>query len=309
MRTFTERVKTIQQTDALLLAMHTRSHLSPIQEPVSTSRLQRTLRNQVIEPPKAANTEDVAVGEMARFGHDFSRIQVRPGDAEGLRLLAGSARIQRKCATCESGTSTCPNCASEEKSSQRRLIPVEEAESSERDIGNPVQASDAGSAGPTSLTKGGDGGGSRQATPMTGPDAGTCPTQTLAMSGARCGTEYGAVGKYCYSGADRWWFKESVTMGSPNTCVPGATINQTSAPFQASGHCVSDDIKNHNGPPSSVAPCKIVTNQTAFTGPTRATVEQCQYSNTQVIEVTGSRAAGGKVITSSAGVSTSCDWT
>jgi hypothetical protein len=131
------------------------------------------------------------------------------------------------------------------------------------------------------------------------------------MSGAECGNKYGALGTYCYSGADNWWFKESVTIGAPNTCVPGAVIDQTTNPIQASDNCVEDEIFNFNGPPSTVAPCKIVTNQTVFAGPTKATVNQCQYHNEQIIEVTvtpGSNPPSGKVITSSAGISTECAW-
>ncbi|MCZ7385147.1 MAG: DUF4157 domain-containing protein [Candidatus Methanoperedens sp.] len=138
-----------------------------------------------------------------------------------------------------------------------------------------------------------------------------CPTQTVTMSGATCGASYGAVGRYCYSGATGWWFKERVVMGSPNTCAPGASIDQTSTPFKATGNCVEDEITNPNGPPSRVAPCRVVTNQTVFTGPTEADVEQCQYRNEQIVEVTvtpSSSPRSGKVITSSAGVSTDCNW-
>jgi hypothetical protein len=135
-----------------------------------------------------------------------------------------------------------------------------------------------------------------------------CPTQTVTMSGAQCGAKYGAIGTYCYSGANNWWFKEKVVMGSPNTCVPGATINQTTTPFQASGNCVSDEIFNFNGPPAKVAPCKIVTNQTVFTGPSKAEVENCKYNNEQIVEVTKIGSTSGKVITSSAGESTHCTW-
>jgi hypothetical protein len=147
-------------------------------------------------------------------------------------------------------------------------------------------------------------------TPSNPPPV-TCPTQTVTMSGARCGASYGAIGRYCYSGASGWWFKERVVMGTPNTCAPGASINQTSTPIQATGNCVQDEITNPNGPPSRVAPCRIVTNQTVFAGPTASDVEQCQYNNEQIIEVTVTSASPrrGKVITSSAGVSTDCDWT
>ncbi|HSR49596.1 MAG TPA: DUF4157 domain-containing protein [Acidobacteriota bacterium] len=138
-----------------------------------------------------------------------------------------------------------------------------------------------------------------------------CPTQTVTMGSPACGVKYGAIGKYCYSGAKNWWFKEKVVNGSPNTCDK-SPINQTTKPIQAPTGCVSDLIFNFNGPPKDRAPCKDVTNQTVFAGPTKAQVEKCKYQNEQIIEVTlkkGSKPKSGKVITSSAGVSTDCDWT
>lgn len=252
----------------------------------------------------------------------WPRLQSTYGNQAVLRMLSDSNRIQRKCAGCESGASTCPGCAAEEKSYQRRLTTVEKVASLRRNISDGGLPTGAGNVAPTPLSKGADGVGTGAPTPLnkdggtgaptpTEKDAGTttCPTQTVTMSGAMCGAEYGAIGRYCYSGANRWWFKERVTMGSPNTCAPGATIDQTTTPFQASGNCVSDRITNLNGPPSRHAPCRVVTNQTVFTGPTQATVEQCQYSNAQVVEVTGTPTTGGQVITTSAGVSTSCNWT
>ena len=162
-----------------------------------------------------------------------------------------------------------------------------------------------GSAGPNSTA------GETSAAPLqTGGGTTTCPTQTVTMSGARCGSQYGAVGRYCYSGAAGWWFKENVTNGSPNTCDT-SPINQTTTPIQSSTGCVSDLIFDFNGPPSGRAPCTDVTNQTVFTGPTQATVTQCRYNNRQVIQVTetpGASPRSGKVITSSAGVSTDCNW-
>jgi hypothetical protein len=138
----------------------------------------------------------------------------------------------------------------------------------------------------------------------------TCPTQTVSMSGAECGTRYGAVGRYCYSGAAGWWFKERVVNG-PGAHCQGGSITQTSTPFQSRNGCVGDQIFDFNGPPGNVAPCSDTTFQTVFTGPTQATVEQCQYQNTQVIDVTrtaGSNPPSGKVTTTSGGVSTDCDW-
>ena len=141
-----------------------------------------------------------------------------------------------------------------------------------------------------------------------------CPTQTVTMSAPECGNRYGAVATYCYSGAEGWWFKEAVSMGATNTCQPGANIVQQTIPGvspKAQTNCIDDLIFNVNGPPSRVAPCTIVTNQTVFAGPTEADVEQCQYHNEQIIEVTetpGSNPKSGKVITTSGSVSTECNW-
>jgi hypothetical protein len=139
--------------------------------------------------------------------------------------------------------------------------------------------------------------------------AAKCPTQTVTMSGALCGNKYGAVGGYCYGNeAKNWWFKEKVKNGPGPLCQPG-NIDQTTNPFQSASGCVKDDIFDNNGPPSKVAPCTDTTFQTVFAGPTKADVEKCQYKNTQVITVTAAKdGKSGKVKTSSAGVSTECDW-
>ncbi|MCP4218517.1 MAG: DUF4157 domain-containing protein [bacterium] len=137
-----------------------------------------------------------------------------------------------------------------------------------------------------------------------------CPPQVVTMSGAKCGNQYGALGKYCYSGTQNWWFKEKVKNGPGPLCQPG-NINQTTQPIQSSTGCVVDRIFNNNGPPANVAPCDDTTFQTVFAGPTKADVEKCQYKNTQVIKVSvtkGSNPKSGKVKTTSAGVSTECDW-
>lgn len=245
--------------------------------------------------------------------HSLAAMHTTVGNQAILRALGRSSYIHRKCAACESGQSSCPACSGSE---HRERMPAFSGSASviRRKLRDAGESTGAGTAATTPEDKGEDGiAQSRGATPTSKTDGGThaatCPTQTVTMSGAACGSDYGAVGRYCYSGANGWWFKERVTMGSGNTCVPGATINQTTTPFQASANCVSDAIVDHNGPPSAVAPCRIVTNQTVFAGPTRATVEQCQYSNAQVIEVTRTGTTGGRVTTSSAGVSTHCDWT
>jgi len=216
-----------------------------------------------------------------------------------------SHALQRKCIACETGQELRPGCAEEEERAQRMLIPTDMVSALEGGIlaeepvpmkGEPKEPL-----------------GEKKAEKKKEP-AKKCPTQTVTMGRARCGASYGAIGRYCYSGARGWWFKENVVMGSPNTCDPGTSISQTATPFQTSGNCIEDRIYNINGPPSKVAPCKMVTTQTIFTGPTKGTVEQCEYNNEQIIEVTVTKKdakgnpTAGKVITSSAGVPTKCSW-
>lgn len=248
--------------------------------------LQRALGNEAVQRLLRANSEDIKTHSHTNaahpFGHDFSRA------------------IQRKCAACESEQGLCPECAEKEESEQRTLRAREVTPALERDI-----SEDGKKKAPGAKKEG------KKEPEKKKEESDKCPIQTVTMSGAKCGAEYGAVGKYCYSGATRWWFKEKVVMGSPKTCVPRATIDQTSTPFQESANCVRDEIMNQNGPPSSVAPCEIVTKQTVFTGPTKDDVEKCKYNNEQIVKVTvtkGSSPKSGKVVTTSAGVSTDCDW-
>jgi hypothetical protein len=132
-----------------------------------------------------------------------------------------------------------------------------------------------------------------------------CPTQSAIGFGAQCGTIYGGYIEYCYCGAQNWWFKESVTWGA-HTCSSGG-IGQTSDPFPSIDGCVIDQITNSNGPPQDVGPCSDTTYQTVYCGPTKATVEQCSYNNTQVITVS-SGSSPGTVTTSSAGASVHCGY-
>ena len=148
--------------------------------------------------------------------------------------------------------------------------------------------------------------------------ASVCPTQMVTVSGAQCGAQYGGLGKYCFSGAQNWWFKERVKSAHGPKCSPGK-ISQTSDPIQVADGCLTDQIFNLNGPPQNVAPCTDTTYQTVFAGPTKAEVGKCKYSNTQIIEVTrnegdaADQPQAGKVTMISgpagAGVSTYCDWT
>jgi hypothetical protein len=141
-----------------------------------------------------------------------------------------------------------------------------------------------------------------------GTPAPACPAETITMSGAQCGTRYGAVARYCYgAAASGWWFKESVTNGSGTQCQAGG-INQQTTPFQNTGTCIVDDIFDTNGPPSGVSPCTHTTSQTVFAGPTRATVTQCRYDHTQVIAVGPTTPGHGTVTTNVGTASTSCNW-
>jgi hypothetical protein len=216
-----------------------------------------------------------------------------------------SRAIHRKCAACESGQGLCPACAEEEERAQRMLITTDMVPAIQGGIGDeePVPMKDEPNKLPNEKKEG------KKEEP-----AQKCPTETVTMSGAKCGETYGALGKYCYSGIKNWWFKESVENAPGPQCQPG-NIKQTTDPIQSSDGCVADKIFNFNGPPSKIAPCTDKTFQTVFAGPTKDTVEQCKYSHEQLIEVTVTKRdakgnpTAGKVITSSAGVSTDCDWT
>ncbi|OJH42509.1 hypothetical protein [Cystobacter ferrugineus] len=134
--------------------------------------------------------------------------------------------------------------------------------------------------------------------------AAACPTQSALASNARCGVEYGAYIQFTYTNAAMWWFKERVVQGEPNECQPG-TIDQTINPFQSRSGTIIDDVSNTNGPPGPLAPCRDLTQQTIFTGPTQSTVEQCPYYNGQLIQVTKTPA---QVATSSDGATATCNY-
>ncbi len=112
-----------------------------------------------------------------------------------------------------------------------------------------------------------------------------CPVQEIRNLEARCAQEYGALVTFCYAPAPLWWFKESVVGGGDDVCQPGG-IDQTTNPFQSRSSCIGDEVLDLNGPPGDVAPCDDTTFQKVFTGPTQLQVNDCQYANTQLIEVT-----------------------
>jgi len=234
-----------------------------------------------------------------------------PGNANGappLRSLSipaknseGSGPIkQRKCAACESGGGVCAECASEEKRESTKAATrlVSSAQEQTREL-QAKERKDGPAAKEKAPAKKKE---EKKEEPVK------CPKETITMSGAKCGKQYGAVATYCYDGAADWWFKESVKNGPGPLCQPG-NINQTSTPFQSHNPCVGDEIFDNNGPPDKVAPCTDTTFQTVFIGPTKDKVEQCQYKHTQVIEVTATNAKSGKVITTAGGKPADCAWT
>jgi hypothetical protein len=141
------------------------------------------------------------------------------------------------------------------------------------------------------------------------------PTQNVKVVFPQCGTEYGAYARLCYGGTRNWWIREEVeevTKGK-NRCAE-QPIQYTRKPVQSDpdSPCFLDKIVNPNGPPENVAPCKSITRQTIYLGPTEVEVDKYKYENKQVIEVTldkDSNPKSGKVITSSGGESNSCNWT
>jgi len=213
--------------------------------------------------------------------------------------------MQRKCVACESTGGKCPECDKDEKSGatvrMTRIVSTTQGE--ERELTTAKDRSGKtrekwGEEGPIAKDD-------KKEAPVK------CPKETITMSGAKCGTQYGAVARYCYDGAAGWWFKESVKNGPGPLCQPG-NINQTTTPFQSQNPCIADRIFDNNGPPKDVAPCDDTTFQTVFIGPTKDKVEQCQYQHTQVINVTvtkGSNPKSGKVITNAGGTPAECAWT
>ena len=137
--------------------------------------------------------------------------------------------------------------------------------------------------------------------PMRGA---ACPTQSAQAMSPVCGIEYGATIQFTYTGAANWWFKERVVSGVPNECQAG-DIDQTTTPFQSSTGIIYDEVVNTNGPPATVAPCQDLTHQTIYTGPTQPAVNQCQFPNGQIIQVTSTPK---RVRTSSGGSAIDCTY-
>lgn len=138
-----------------------------------------------------------------------------------------------------------------------------------------------------------------------------CPIQTITAAETHCGYTYGALFRYRYDCADNWYAMEIVTKGTPLTCSPGGVIVTTTNAIQMIGNCITDGIRNNNGPPGTVADCSDVTIQTVFIGPSSSNL-LCSYSNTQIVTVTRTNGANtpamGTVVSTSGGVSTNCGW-
>ncbi len=79
MRTFAQKLKATQQTRSAKSTLPGRAQLGQSREVSSILHLQRLIGNQAVQRLLEANTRDVkgdSTTEIARFGHDFSRIPV-----------------------------------------------------------------------------------------------------------------------------------------------------------------------------------------------------------------------------------------
>jgi len=150
--------------------------------------------------------------------------------------------------------------------------------------------------------------------PVDADDDERCPTQTIQADETSCGLRYGAYMRLCYARAGGWWSSEEVTQGASDNPCEKRNIHQATTPEQLSDTgCTYDAIMNYNGLPQFVAPCRHVTRQTIFLGPTKQATEDhyCKYQNEQVIEVTLDKKdtpRAGKVITTSGSTSATCHW-
>src|SRR4030095_10413907 len=193
----------------------------------SAQWLQRSLGNDYLQ---TVADNDLTVGTPTLTGEPRIQqlMQLPIVKASG----DSSQTIQRKCAACETEQELCPGCAEEEIHFQRMLIPADMIPALEGGIAAEV---------PVEVKEGPKKPAGEKKEEKKEEPAKKCPTQTVSMSGAQCGAQYGAVGRYCYSGLAGWWFKERVVNGSPNTCDT-SPISQTTTPIQSTNGCVSDLI-------------------------------------------------------------------
>jgi len=88
MHTFAQKPKTTQQTTSAKSPILRRAHFCQNREVSSVLHLQRTIGNQAVRGLLEANTRDVkgdSTTEIARFGHDFSRISIHSPTAEKIQ--------------------------------------------------------------------------------------------------------------------------------------------------------------------------------------------------------------------------------
>jgi hypothetical protein len=88
MHTFAQKPKTTQQTTSAKSPILRRAHFCQNREVSAVLHLQRTIGNQAVRGLLEANTRDVkgdSTTEIARFGHDFSRISIHSPTAEKIQ--------------------------------------------------------------------------------------------------------------------------------------------------------------------------------------------------------------------------------
>ena len=136
-----------------------------------------------------------------------------------------------------------------------------------------------------------------------------CPTETIERMVPLCADpdhpefpefsdKYGALVFYRYVGAEGWWFQEVVTMDTTDECAcrrPSPDeIHQQKTPVYMPEGRVTDQILNPGKPALLIfhlahrgceLPCTNLTYQTAFLGPTPATLSCCDYPRDQFITV------------------------
>lgn len=103
MRIFAQKPKATQQTTSSKSTMPSRSHFGQSREVNSILQLQRTLGNQAVQQLLEGNTRNVkgdSTTEIARLGHDFSRIPVhasaRSNIQPKLKVTAPADRYEQK---------------------------------------------------------------------------------------------------------------------------------------------------------------------------------------------------------------------
>src|SRR6266436_1272971 len=135
-----------------------------------------------------ASGERAATQELMYLHIDLSARRVVPWPAEVRQRVAAAAAAHRQLQR---------SIAASGVSFDFGRISVDPREANLRDIG--AKTSPEGEQTPIEQKKP-----TEEKKPKQGSDG--CPAQTVTMSGAKCGDDYGAVGEYCYSGTKGWWF-------------------------------------------------------------------------------------------------------